>query len=158
VEHTQIHLALKRVQKNSITLAKLVEFLVISIFHETKIQKVDVKVQVYSKFSKNKIPKKIKTPNSMRNGRFHISKCRGKLEKIKKFENSDTAVGQARARWAIAGHWPTLAASPLARDQRSPAGRAWVPFNSSYFPHFSSYLPFFSSFFPYFWALWSTPP
>jgi hypothetical protein len=70
------------VQKISITLAKLVEFLVISIFHETKIRMVDMKVQVYSKFSKNKIPKKVKSPNSMRNGRFHTSKCRGKLEKM----------------------------------------------------------------------------
>jgi hypothetical protein len=29
-----------------------VEFLVITIFHETKIQTVDMKVQVYSKFRK----------------------------------------------------------------------------------------------------------
>jgi hypothetical protein len=70
------------VQKISITLAKLVEFFVISIFHETKIQTVDMKVQMYSKFSKNKIPKKVKSPNFMRNGRFHTSKCRGKLEKM----------------------------------------------------------------------------
>jgi hypothetical protein len=32
-----------------------VEFFVISFFHETKIPTVDMKVQVYSKFSKNKI-------------------------------------------------------------------------------------------------------
>jgi hypothetical protein len=32
------------VQKISITLAKLVEFFVISIFHETKIRMVDMKV------------------------------------------------------------------------------------------------------------------
>jgi hypothetical protein len=52
----------RRVQKNSITLAILVEFFVISFFHETKIPTVDMKVQVYSKFSKknwkkNKISK-----------------------------------------------------------------------------------------------------
>jgi hypothetical protein len=41
-----------------------------------------MKVQVYSKFRKNKIPKKIKSPNIMRNGRFDTSKCRGKLEKM----------------------------------------------------------------------------
>jgi hypothetical protein len=35
-------------KKTSIKLAKLVEFLV--IFHETKIQTVDMKVHVYSKF------------------------------------------------------------------------------------------------------------
>jgi hypothetical protein len=37
---------------------------------------------VYSKFNKNKISKKVKSPNSMRNGRFDTSKCRGKLEKM----------------------------------------------------------------------------
>jgi hypothetical protein len=58
------------------------EFLVLSIFHETKIWTVDMKVQVYSKFRKNKISKKIKSPNSMKNGRFDTSKCRGKLEKM----------------------------------------------------------------------------
>jgi hypothetical protein len=41
-----------------------------------------MEVQVYSKFRKNKISKKVKSPNSMRNGRFDTSKCRGKLEKI----------------------------------------------------------------------------
>jgi hypothetical protein len=41
------------VQKTSTILAKLVEFLVISISHETKIWTVDMKVQVYSKFRKN---------------------------------------------------------------------------------------------------------
>jgi hypothetical protein len=43
------------IQKNSITLAILEEFLVISIFHETKIPTVDMKVQVNSKFRRNKI-------------------------------------------------------------------------------------------------------
>jgi hypothetical protein len=69
------------VQKISITLAKLGEVLVISIFHETKIQTVDIKVQVYSKFRKNKISKEVKSPNSMRNGRFDTSKWREKLGK-----------------------------------------------------------------------------
>jgi hypothetical protein len=54
VEHTQIHLALKMGTKNSIKLANLTKFLVISIFHETKIPVVDMKVQVYSKFRKEK--------------------------------------------------------------------------------------------------------
>jgi hypothetical protein len=57
----------RRVQKISITLENLVKFLVISIFHETKIATVDVKVQVYSKFSKKKFEKKMKSPISMRN-------------------------------------------------------------------------------------------
>jgi hypothetical protein len=70
------------VQKISITLAKLVEFLVISIFYETKIRTVDMKAHVYSKFSKKKISKKKKSPNSMRNGRFDTSKWREKLEKM----------------------------------------------------------------------------
>jgi hypothetical protein len=43
---------------------------------------VDMKVQVYSKLSKNKIWKKMKSSNSMRNGRFNTSKYRGKLQKI----------------------------------------------------------------------------
>jgi hypothetical protein len=43
---------------------------------------VDMKVQVYSKFRKNKIPQKIRSPNVLRNGRFDTSKCRGKLEKM----------------------------------------------------------------------------
>jgi hypothetical protein len=51
-----------------------VEFVVISIFHETKIRMVDMKAQVYSNFKKNKISKKIKSPNSMMNGRFDTSK------------------------------------------------------------------------------------
>jgi hypothetical protein len=72
----------RRVQKISITLANLAEFLVISIFHETKIPTVDIKVQVYSKFRKNKIWKIVKSPISMRNGRFNTSKCRGKLQKM----------------------------------------------------------------------------
>jgi hypothetical protein len=45
----------RRIQKNSITVAMLVEFLVVSIFHETKISTVYMKVQVSSNFSKNKI-------------------------------------------------------------------------------------------------------
>jgi hypothetical protein len=67
----------RRVQKISITLAILVEFFVIALFHQTKILIVDMKVQVYSKFRKNKIWKKIKSPTSMRNGRFNTSKCNG---------------------------------------------------------------------------------
>jgi hypothetical protein len=57
VEHTQMHLALKKGTKifHYTTVAILKEFLVISLFHETKIPMVDMKVQVYSKFSKNKI-------------------------------------------------------------------------------------------------------
>jgi hypothetical protein len=51
---------------------------VISLFHETKIPMVDMKVQVYSRFSKNEIWKKMKSPSSMRNGRFYPLKCRGK--------------------------------------------------------------------------------
>jgi hypothetical protein len=45
----------RKIQKNSITLANLEEFLVILIFHETKIPTVGMKVQVYFKFRKNKI-------------------------------------------------------------------------------------------------------
>jgi hypothetical protein len=72
----------QRVPKLSIILANLEEVLVISIFHETKIPMIDTKVQVYSKFLKNKIRKKVKHPISMRNGTFNTSKCRGKLQKM----------------------------------------------------------------------------
>jgi hypothetical protein len=55
------------VQKISITLAILMEFLVKSLFHETKIPTVDImKVQVSSNFSKNNW-KKLKSPSSIRN-------------------------------------------------------------------------------------------
>jgi hypothetical protein len=37
---------------------------------------------VYSNFNKNKIWKRIKSPTSMRDGRFFTSKYRGKLQKI----------------------------------------------------------------------------
>jgi hypothetical protein len=55
---------------------------VISLFHETKIPTMDMKVQVYSKFKKNKVWKEMKSPRSMRNGSFHPPKCRGKVHKI----------------------------------------------------------------------------
>jgi hypothetical protein len=55
-----MHPPLKKGTKISITLAKLVEFLVISIFHETKIRTIDMKTHVYSKFRKKKIKKKSK--------------------------------------------------------------------------------------------------
>jgi hypothetical protein len=81
VQHTQMHPALKK-GKISIPLASLEEFLVISIFHEIKIPIIDLKVQMYSKFRKNKIWKKVKSPISMRMGIFNTSKCRGKLQKM----------------------------------------------------------------------------
>jgi hypothetical protein len=58
-----------------------VEFLVISIFHETKIPTINMKVQVCFKF-RNFFSKKVKSPLSMKNGRFNTSKCRGKLQKL----------------------------------------------------------------------------
>jgi hypothetical protein len=41
-----------------------------------------MKVQVYSKFKKNKIWKKVISPISMRNGRLNTSKCSDKLQKM----------------------------------------------------------------------------
>jgi hypothetical protein len=72
----------RRVQTIFIILAILEEFWVILVFHETKIPMVDIKVQVYFKFNKNKIWKKMKFPSSMRNGRFHPHKYRGKITPI----------------------------------------------------------------------------
>jgi hypothetical protein len=54
---------------------------VTSVLHEKKIPMVDMRVQVYSKFRKIKIKKKVKYPISMRNETFNTSKCRGKLPK-----------------------------------------------------------------------------
>jgi hypothetical protein len=80
MEHMQIHHALKKGTKNFHY--TLVEFFVISLFHEMRIPMVDMKFQVYFKFSKNKIWKKIKSPSSMGNGRFDTPKCRGKVQKM----------------------------------------------------------------------------
>jgi hypothetical protein len=59
-----------------------VEYFVISNFRETKIPTIYMKVQLYFKFSKNKFRKKMKSPISLRNGRFSTSKCRGKPQKM----------------------------------------------------------------------------
>jgi hypothetical protein len=137
----------------SITLAILEEFLVISIFHETKIPTVDMKVQVYSKFRKNKIWKKVKSPISMRNGRFNTSMCRGKLQKmevlythspkmpgcsskvpkLKKLKNWKTCI--AKGACAVAGGQP-LVASWL--GPRAPFVIQLPPFSSFLPPFFSS--------------------
>jgi hypothetical protein len=81
VEHTQMYLALKKGTKTSIILAILVEFFVISLFHETKIPMVDMEIQVYSNLAKNN-SKKIKSPSSMRNGRFYTPKYRGNFQEM----------------------------------------------------------------------------
>ena len=66
--------------KNSITVAILKEFLVNSLFHETKIPIIDMKVLMFFIFLK-KIQKK-KPPNSKKIGRFHPSKCKDKVQKL----------------------------------------------------------------------------
>jgi hypothetical protein len=58
-----------------------VEFFVIAIFYETKIPTVDMKVQVPLILTKINL-EKMKSSSSMRNGRFHILKYRGKLGKM----------------------------------------------------------------------------
>ena len=68
-------LHLRRVQKVSIILAVLEEFLVNSLLHETKISTMDMRVMVYFNFSKKKFEKK--SPSSIRNGKFYPPKCRG---------------------------------------------------------------------------------
>jgi hypothetical protein len=74
-----MHPALKKGTKISITLAILVGFFVIALFHEIIIPTVNMKVQVYSNFNK-KNSEKIKSPSSRRNGRFNTPKCRGNLQ------------------------------------------------------------------------------
>jgi hypothetical protein len=57
MEHTQMHLAVKKGTKISIILTILEEFLVYSLFYETKFSKVDMKVQVYFNCSKKNLDK-----------------------------------------------------------------------------------------------------
>jgi hypothetical protein len=82
VEHTQIHPALKRGTKNFHYTTILVGFLVNSLFHETKIPTVDMKVQVCSKFRKFPFGKKVKSPLRMNFGRISTSKYRGRHQKM----------------------------------------------------------------------------
>ena len=58
MEHTQIHPALKKGIKISITLANPVEFFVISFIHKIEIPMADMKVQVYFNSWKKKFQKK----------------------------------------------------------------------------------------------------
>ena len=60
------------------TLAILSEF----IFSLDKIPMIDMKVLVYFNFGKKYFWKKMKSPSSMKNGRFHPSKYRGKVQNI----------------------------------------------------------------------------
>jgi hypothetical protein len=57
VEHTQMHLTLKKDTQISIILAILEEFLVNAKFLKTKIPTVDMKVLVYSNFSQKNLEK-----------------------------------------------------------------------------------------------------
>jgi hypothetical protein len=83
VEHTRMHPALKRGTNNFYYTSKTCGIFSDLNFPWNKNPNGrHMEVQVYSKFRKNKISKKVKSPNSMRNGRFDTSKCRGKLEKM----------------------------------------------------------------------------
>jgi hypothetical protein len=54
VEHTQMHLALKKGIKNFYYTSNSCGIFCDCTFHESKIPMVDMKVQVYSNFSKKK--------------------------------------------------------------------------------------------------------
>jgi hypothetical protein len=71
-----MHLALKKGTNIFHYTRKFSEF----TFHYTKISTVDMKVQMYSKFSK-RIWGNMISPSFMRNGKFHPSKSRGKVQK-----------------------------------------------------------------------------
>jgi hypothetical protein len=71
-----MHLALKKGTNIFHYTRKFSEF----TFHYTKISTVDMKVQMYSNFSKT-IWEKMISPSFMRNGKFHPSKSRGKVQK-----------------------------------------------------------------------------
>jgi hypothetical protein len=45
---------------------------------------MDMKVQVYSKFMKNKIWKKMKSPSSMRNGRFPFPRVGTRFKRLER--------------------------------------------------------------------------
>jgi hypothetical protein len=128
----------RRVQIISITLAILEEFLVISLFHETKIPMVDTKVQVYSNFFLNW--KKMKSLNSVRNGRFHPSKYRGKLQKMEvMYTHSPKMLGPSSQHKRRSEKNPKIVKKreparslldyrpQLAGDQQLPASPVWVP-------------------------------
>jgi hypothetical protein len=82
VEHTQMHPVLKKGTNFFHYTSNFWGIFSEFTFLWNKIPTVDMKVQVYYKFSKNKIWKKMKSPSSMRNGIFHLCKCRGKLQKM----------------------------------------------------------------------------
>jgi hypothetical protein len=52
-----------------------------SPLHHEKIPTMDMKVLVYSNFCQKEFWKKMKSPSSMRDGSFHPSKCKGKVQK-----------------------------------------------------------------------------
>jgi hypothetical protein len=58
VEHTQMHLALKKGTKNFHYTSNSCGILVISLFHETKIPMVDMKVRCTLNLTKIKLGKK----------------------------------------------------------------------------------------------------
>jgi hypothetical protein len=48
---------------------------------------------VYSNFTINTFWKKVKSPSSMRNGRFHLLKCRGQVQKTRVYIHSPKIPG-----------------------------------------------------------------
>jgi hypothetical protein len=71
---------------------------------------VAMKVLMASIFNRNKNWKNMKSPSSMRNGRFHPSKCRGKVQKMRE----ETHKGLFSNLLILATHffgliWSTLA-------------------------------------------------
>jgi hypothetical protein len=115
---------------------------------------VDTKVQVWTKFSKNNLWKKVKSPLSMNFWRIRTSKCRGKLQKMgcctpilpkalahlpnfqkflffklknfKKMWIVPQAQVLTRGQRATRGRQPALGRWPVGGDQRSPGCRRLV--------------------------------
>jgi hypothetical protein len=96
VEHTQMHPILKKGTENLYYTSNTCGIFCDCTFHETKILTKDMKVQMYSNLSKKKISKKLKSPSSMRNGRFNTFKCRGQASKI-----GDDVYSFSQKPWAI---------------------------------------------------------
>jgi hypothetical protein len=146
-----MHPALKKGTKISITLAILVEFLVISLFHETKIPMVDMKVQVSSKF-RIFFEKKLNLQDSWgmedftlpsvasKNGgaeqNSHSSKMLDPSPNNKNLKKIKTKkIGEKEANPQSVKLWATIACRPLCGPS----------FLCAYLPFFLPPTPFFST-------------
>jgi hypothetical protein len=167
VEHTQMHPALKTDTKNFHYTSKTCGIFSDLNFAWNKNPNGRYEGPSYSKFRKNKIWKKVKSPTFMRNRSWNTSRCRGKLQKMgvlythspkmlgnsskvsnfiffktKKYGRTDRAEGPCRGWRAMAGCRPasgpwSLVACQLVTNGQELVGRCWLA------PSLASCLQFF---------------